>query len=330
MVVRRLVTPCPVFLKKHKHMNHPFPYFLNRLLLTFLITTGLFVTACQKDDFPEVKDYSGIDDGIITKYLADNNITTAQKQPSGLYFLPVSTNPNGTKVTVGSTALVLYTGRLLDAASTVFGATTNNTPISFVVGAGLLIPGFEAGVALMHVGDKAELLIPSALAYGPAGNRSIPPNTVLRFEVEVIDQKVYEDNLIAKYLANNNITNAQRLPSGLYYVPLIQEPNAVQATAGKTVSVLYTGQLLKLDNGNGQLVDGAVFDATSQRGNTPYDFVLGSIEIIAGWNEGIALMRKGEKGILLIPSALGYKGQASGPIPANSVLRFEVELVDIK
>jgi peptidylprolyl isomerase len=328
VVVRRLVTPYPVFLKKHKRMNHPFSYFLNRLLLALLVTTGLFITACRKDDFPEVKDYSGIDDGIITKYLADNNITTAQKQPSGLYFLPISTNPNGVKVTVGSTALVLYTGRLLDAAGTVFGATTNNTPISFVVGAGQLIPGFEAGIALMHVGDKAELLIPSALAYGPAGNRSIPPNAVLRFEVEVIDQKVYEDNLIAKYLADKKITTAQRLPSGLYYVPLIQEPNAVQATAGKTVSVLYTGQLLKLDNG--QLVDGAVFDASSQRGNAPLDFVLGRGQVIAGWDEGIALMRKGEKGILLIPSALGYGGRANGPIPANSVLRFEVELVDVK
>jgi|GEM_PF-226658 peptidylprolyl isomerase len=308
-----------------------FPYFLNRLLLlAFLAITGLFATACQKDDVPEVKDYSGIDDGIITKYLADNKITTAQKQPSGFYFLPVSTNPNGVKVTVGSTAAVLYTGRLLDAAGTVFDAssTRSNTPVIFVVGAGQLIPGFEAGIALMHVGDKAELLVPSALAYGPAGNGSIPPNAVVRFEVEVIDQKVYEDTLITRYLADKKITNAQRLPSGLYYVPLTKDLNAVQAIAGNTASVLYTGQLLKLDNG--QLLDGAVFDATSQRGNVPFDFILGSGRVIRGWDEGIALMRKGEKGLLLIPSALGYGGRANGPIPANSVLRFEVELVDVK
>ncbi|WP_426059275.1 FKBP-type peptidyl-prolyl cis-trans isomerase [Hymenobacter sp. B1770] len=305
-------------------MKHTFFSNLNRLfLLTFIVASSLFTTACQKDA-PELKDYSGIDNDIITKYLADNNITTAQKQPSGLYFIPITTNPTGVKIAAGSIVSVLYTGRLLDAAGTVFDATSsrNNTPLTFVVGGGQLIPGFEAGVALMHIGDKAELLIPSALAYGPSSKGAVPANAVLRFEVEVVDFTVVDEALIAKYLADNNITNAVRQPSGLYYAPLTTNPSGILATAGKTASVLYTGKLL----------NGTVFDATSQRNNTPFNFVLGSGQVIRGWDEGIALMRTGEKGILLIPSALGYgpRGAGNGAIPSNAVLRFDVELVDVK
>jgi len=130
-----------------------------------------------------------------------------------------------------------------------------------------------------------------------------------------------DEGIITRYISENNITNAQRQPSGLYYVPTRTNPAGVRATAGRTVSVLYTGMLM----------DGTVFDATSRRNNTPYRFVLGAGRVIQGWDEGIALMRKGEKGLLLIPSAMGYGKQGSEPtIPKNAVLRFEVEVVDVQ
>jgi FKBP-type peptidyl-prolyl cis-trans isomerase len=129
-----------------------------------------------------------------------------------------------------------------------------------------------------------------------------------------------DENIITKYISDNSIANAQRQPSGLYYVPVLENPTGTRATAGRTVSVLYTGMLM----------NGTVFDASSRNGNTPISFVLGTGRVIKGWDEGIALMREGEKGILLIPSGLGYGNRATGPIPANSVLRFEVELVSVQ
>jgi FKBP-type peptidyl-prolyl cis-trans isomerase len=129
-----------------------------------------------------------------------------------------------------------------------------------------------------------------------------------------------DEAIIKKYIADNKITNAQRQSSGLYYVPVTSNPSGVQATAGKKVSVLYTGTFL----------DGKVFDASSMHGNTPIEFVLGARQVIAGWDEGIALMHKGEKSILLIPSALGYGASGRSSIPPNTVLRFDVELVDVK
>ena len=87
------------------------------------------------------------------------------------------------------------------------------------------------------------------------------------------------------------------------------------------MSVLYTGKLL----------DGKVFDASSRNGNRPFTFPLGQGKVIQGWDEGIALLRKGEKGILLIPSALGYGARGAGSdIPPNAVRYFDVELVDVQ
>ena len=116
------------------------------------------------------------------------------------------------------------------------------------------------------------------------------------------DYSATDDAIIQTYLTTNTITTAQKQPSGLYYVPVVNNTAGVSATAGKTVVVLYTGRLM----------DGTVFDASSSHGNVPFSFVLGQGRVIAGWDEGIALMRKGEKGVLLIPSGMGYGASGSG------------------
>ena len=296
------------------------------LLVVLAGTAGLLTTACKKDDVaPAAPDYSAVDDGLIQKYLTDNKITTAQKQPSGLYFVPVTTNATAAKAAVGQNVSIRYTGTLLNG--TVFSASSQNgnVPASFVLGSSQVISGLQEGVAQMHLGDKAILLLPSGLAYGAAGTTdgTVPPNTVVRFEVELVDLNfaATDNALITKYIADNKITTAQKQASGLYYVPVTANASGAQATAGKTVSVIYTGTLL----------DGTVFDASSLHGNTPISFVLGAGQVIKGWDEGIALMRKGEKSVLLIPSALAYGPTSPATsIPANSVLRFEVELVDVK
>ncbi|GAC1367054.1 MAG: FKBP-type peptidyl-prolyl cis-trans isomerase [Hymenobacter sp.] len=161
-------------------------------MLMLILAAGLLTTACKKDDTSAyaAKDYSAIDEAIIKKYLDDNKITTAQRQQSGLYYLPVATDPTAVRATAGKTVAVLYTGRLMDG--TVFDASSKhgNTPFSFVLGRGQVIAGWDEGIALMHKGDKGVLLIPSALGYGPSGaGSSIPPNAVLRFDVELTDVK---------------------------------------------------------------------------------------------------------------------------------------------
>jgi len=88
---------------------------------------------------------------------------------------------------------------------------------------------------------------------------------------------------------------------------------------GQTVKVHYTGKLL----------DGTVFDSSVERGE-PISIPIGVGQVIPGWDEGIAMMKKGEKGVLYIPAKLGYGAHGAGPIPPYSNLIFEVELVDIE
>lgn len=92
-----------------------------------------------------------------------------------------------------------------------------------------------------------------------------------------------------------------------------------EAVAGKKVTVNYVGTL----------TDGTKFDSSYDR-NQPFSFVLGSGQVIAGWDQGLAGMKVGGKRRLTIPPELGYGAQATGSIPANSTLVFEVELLGVE
>lgn len=92
-----------------------------------------------------------------------------------------------------------------------------------------------------------------------------------------------------------------------------------EAVAGKTVRVNYVGTL----------TNGTKFDSSYDR-NEPFEFTLGSGEVIKGWDQGVAGMKVGGKRKLVIPPDLGYGPQANGKIPANSTLVFEVELLEVK
>lgn len=110
----------------------------------------------------------------------------------------------------------------------------------------------------------------------------------------------------------------QQTASGLRY-QIIQEGTGEQATAGKTVSVHYKGQLL----------DGTVFDSSYKR-QQPIDFVLGQGQVIPGWDEGVLLLKVGDKARFVIPSDLAYGSRgAGGVIPPDAALLFDVELVAV-
>ena len=108
--------------------------------------------------------------------------------------------------------------------------------------------------------------------------------------------------------------------SGLQYWDL-KEGTGATASAGKTVSVHYTGWLAK---------DGKKFDSSVDRGQ-PFMFQLGAGQVIKGWDEGVSGMKVGGKRQLRIPPELGYGSRgAGGVIPANATLIFDVELLAIK
>lgn len=121
---------------------------------------------------------------------------------------------------------------------------------------------------------------------------------------------------LADYLKKNHI-DVDPSETGLIYV-MKSEGNGEKPEVGKKVQMHYTGKLL----------DGTVFDSSVERGE-PFSFVLGVGQVIPGWDEGVQLMSKGEKGVLYIPYYLAYgERQAGEKILPFSNLMFEVELVD--
>jgi len=133
------------------------------------------------------------------------------------------------------------------------------------------------------------------------------------------EKRLAEETQKAEAALEKLATGFDKTDSGLRY-QIIQKGSGAQAEKGKTVSVHYKGQLS----------DGTVFDSSYKR-NQPIDFPLGVGQVIPGWDEGIQLLKVGDKARLVIPSNLGYGAQgAGGVIPPNATLIFDVELMGVK
>lgn len=131
-------------------------------------------------------------------------------------------------------------------------------------------------------------------------------------------QTKLEADTINQYISEHNL-EVKQTPSGIRYQKTT-ETDGERPNSNDTVVVHYTGTLL----------DGTQFDSSYGR-NEPVSFPLVEGALIEGWYQAIPLFKKGEKGILVIPSAYGYGEYGNPPaIPPNSPLVFELELVDIK
>ena len=126
------------------------------------------------------------------------------------------------------------------------------------------------------------------------------------------DQKTLSVSAKKEAFGDKQVT---KTASGLEYV-VMTAGSGESPKATDTVSVHYTGKLL----------NGTVFDSSVQRGE-PIEFPLNGV--IPGWTEGVQLMKPGAKYVFYIPSNLAYGPNGQGPIPANSDLIFEVELLKV-
>tara|TARA_Y100000768_G_C23963667_1_gene676733 strand:+ start:418 stop:894 length:477 start_codon:yes stop_codon:yes gene_type:complete len=122
---------------------------------------------------------------------------------------------------------------------------------------------------------------------------------------------------IQGYLNENNLEGFESLDNGLYY-KILEEGNSSFPKNGDTLDVEYVGQLL----------NGLEFDRSYT--NQPFEFILGSNEVIQGWELGVPLIDEEGTILLIIPSGLAYGTTTSSSIPENSVLIFRIKLLDIR
>ena len=146
----------------------------HKFFLTF-IALMLFCSTIQSQTVTE--------DVQIANYV-NRYHSKAQPEMSGLYVIKQVTT-TGLKVKPGTEVTVHYEGRFLN--NKVFDSSyQRNKPLTFILGAGKVIPGWEQGIATLRQGEKAILIIPSYLAYGDKKAGSIPANTPLVFNIEVV------------------------------------------------------------------------------------------------------------------------------------------------
>lgn len=149
-------------------------------LFLFVLLIGF--TACNKDDNLSADEQAQVDRDIILKYIADNNLD-ADEAEGGLFYV-VNAPGTGDPCISTSTVKTTYNGYFVDG-NTFDGGTIDNFPLQSA------IVGWQIGIPKYREGGDGILLIPSAIGYGTKGSSSgsIPPNTVIIFDIDLI--KVY-------------------------------------------------------------------------------------------------------------------------------------------
>ncbi|HEY9259923.1 FKBP-type peptidyl-prolyl cis-trans isomerase [Chitinophaga sp.] len=255
--------------------------------------------------------------------------TGVKKTPGGIEYI-VHKSGSGAQLKLGDTALLNVTQRINDS---LLGESRK------MVGAAVPVVLQKAqnkydlmeGIALLHAGDSATFIIPwdslPAQERPPFGKKG--DKLKITFAVEGIysaaAQREKDEKLITEYLDKNKI-KATKNAAGVY-VAVNQEGTGATPNPGDTVYVHYTGKLT-----SGKVFDSSQ-DSTMRPGMPlePIKFPIGRGFVIRGWDAGLSGLKKGSKATLVIPSGLAYGLQGSPPvIPGNSILVFDVQLVDIK
>jgi len=188
----------------------------------------------------------------------------------------------------------------LDNKHTVFGNVIEGQKVVDEIAQGDSINSLE----IVRVGSKAESwnAVEAFKSFESSG------------EIRLQEEKNKAEAELEKVASGFDKTN-----SGLRY-KILKKGDGNKATKGNTVSVHYEGSL----------TNGQVFDSSYQR-KQPIDFQLGTGQVIPGWDEGISMLKVGDKARFVIPSELGYgSAGAGGVIPPNATLVFDVELMEVK
>ena len=307
-------------------------------IISILTVVTLMATSCGKQEGFETTD-SGLEYQFVSKGVSGN-------QPE-----------EGQVVTLNLSMISEGDSILMQAS---------NMPIQRVEQMWSLKGGIEEAFSMLSEGDSIIVKVKAGDLYTRTWQMPVPPNInedelitcVIGMEkifeadefqkqqalsqVEEIDahreQSLYDKKeqmdtdieAIDAYLKKNNIT-AETTESGMRYV-IIEEGSGPKPQVGDQVKVNYTGNVL-----DGGYFDTSVEDKAKEFGlhdprrpYGPFEFILGTGGVIHGWDEGIALLTKGAKARLYIPSPMAYGDQQrSEVIVANAILEFEVELVDI-
>jgi len=289
-----------------------------------ILVTGVFFTSCNK----KVNKHPGFKktaNGLYYKFYHKSNDTTQAKLGE---FCEVQLI-YGAKTKNGKDTLLFDSRKLPE----------NRKPVKIPVMKSLYPGDIYEGIAMMHVGDSAKFYTNADSVFTKLFRMPKVPTFVdstgdVYFTIKLLGVKTRaqiaqetkakmmkaqaQESVDRKaYLKAHHIT-AKPTKDGLIFISM-KAGHGPHPKPGELVTVNYTGYLL----------NGKKFDSSYDR-KKPFQFILGKHQVIAGWDEGIAMMRKGGTATLIIPSTLAYGPRSVGPIPAFSTLVFNVKLENIQ
>lgn len=294
---------------------------MRKLSLAFVATTLLAIsfTSCKDTFIDPAQDTFVTDTTAISAYAKAQGLAVMQAL-YGVRYVITQANPAGKLPTLADELEFNYTITRLD--NTVIDVAARDTSIFFPFGLNAMLPGLETGFSKVREGEKAIFLIPSYAAFGSqeAVNRLLPANSPVRFDV-TLKRARSEDQQIENFVERGKYTVAEKQTTGLRVIKTTAAPTGAVLIDGQTVTVKYTGRLLR---------------ATKSFDSGTIDVPLGRNSYVPGFETGLKSLKVGEKGVLVFPSSLGYAAttryDAAGnvSIPPYSPLAFDVEIISAK
>ena len=286
----------------------------------FVVCFSMFISSCSDTNTDPGVSFDmqvAKDTTTISAYLKSKNII-ALKDASGVRFV-IDSLASGFPPRSSNTVKFKYVGRFLS------GATFDQGEISGAVNS--FVGGFQIALSLLPEGSKGRFYIPSGYGYGEAGTTGIPANSILIFEITLLDvvtteaekQQLASDTVaIDNYLNTNSIT-AIKDKSGIRYV-ITQLGTGLNPDLYSKVNINYTGKLLS---------NGTVFFTGSSGPSATFDSRV--INYLYAFQAALPKLPAGSKATVYIPSGLAFGAQSftSGAvsIPSNTNLIYDIELV---
>jgi FKBP-type peptidyl-prolyl cis-trans isomerase len=286
-------------------------------LYTFALLGALVFNSCEK----EYENIQDIDDAKIQAYIAQNNLTNIEKDPSGFYYQIIE---QGTGPALENKDSVLFTFdyKSLNGGTTYYTTpeyTNNGDYLGYITKERYsLYPNqaFRIAMSELSRGGKARVIIPSYLAFGKNGFNNVPSNEIIVSDIVMLpqaNQTAVDEARIVDFLSKKGLT-ATRHSSGVYYI--VTDPgSATDIQLTSTVTIKYTGRLFT----------GDVFESTPD--DSPDVRRLSTH--IPGWQKVLTNFKKGAKVRLFVPSVLAYGSQVQSDIPANSCLDFDIQINEV-
>ncbi len=278
---------------------------------------------------------------FVVKTIDTSNIDgfTAIKLPSGIIYRKAVNGNGAYTAKVGDNALIHIRSYISDSMLFDSYKLNNNEPVPATINA----PTFNGDVMelllLAKDGDSIVARVQQdSLFRGDTKPPFVRKGDTVKYQIKVLEitdmvlykkkqkekaneQQLLEDPIIEKYLAEQKITDAKKTKLGSYYT-YTKKGKGRTPNTGELVSMNYTGYFM----------NGTKFDSNETADfnhKEPYRFKVGRKQVIEAWDEAVSAMHIGDRIKLIIPSPLAYGANDRPGIPANSILVFEMELIDI-